>query len=105
MANTGTGMPNTASPYLPSTPTAPPTIPAMLQALFVPKLSRNFFRFQNTPKRGVALQVTTFGHQYTWENSFVWEMHRSERLTRPLLIVPLSTLHIDHSEMSMVVLY
>ena len=30
------------------------------------------FRFQNTPKRGVAFQVATYGHQYTWENGFVW---------------------------------
>ena len=43
------------------------------------------FHFQNISKRGVAFQVATFGHQYTWENGFVWEMSGSERLTRPPL--------------------
>ena len=39
------------------------------------------FCFQNIPERGVAFQVATFGHQYTWENGFVWEMRGSECLT------------------------
>ena len=44
------------------------------------------FRFQNTPERGVAFQLATFGHQYTWENGFVWGTRRSECLTKPPLI-------------------
>ena len=43
------------------------------------------FRFQNTLEEGVAFQLATFRHQYTWENGFVWEMRGSERLTNPPL--------------------
>ena len=78
---------------LPPPPPPHPPAPVMHQTLLVQRLSRypthlpsscikhcSFrdylkipFRFQNTPERGVAFQIATFRHQYTWENGFVWE--------------------------------
>ena len=53
------------------------------------------FHLQNAPERGVAFQVITFGHQYTWENGFVWEMCRFECLRRPPLILFSSLLTVN----------
>ena len=37
--------------------------------------------------------MATFGHQYTWENGFVWEMRGSESLTNPPLRSSEITVH------------